>query len=217
MVSRSQFHIQSAAKKADSSEAGLQMAFAGLAVELTRDQRDDFGEILGKVYNLVVCQAVLDANKQWHMRIPSSGREIRRVIMKGQNAILPNTPRPDIVKLGPCHAYASLKDCIQDLLGREIPTDDTTGHYEEGQMVWTLGESRIANRLFLQYSGNDGLETLKLWVVEWSDDFEPNNNKTNRGSRCGSRRLQSLHLVTLRHPWTTHIQLLQDRRASPMR
>ena len=182
LVSRSQFQIQSAAKKVDRSEVELQMAIAGLAVELSRDQRDDFGEILGKVYDLGVRRAAVDANKEWRTRVPSSGREIRRVIMKGQHAIVRNTPRPEIVKLGPCHAYASLKDCIQDLLGRGIPTDDTTGNYEEGQTVRTLGESRAANRLFPQYSGNDGLETLKLWVVEWSDDFEPNNNKTNRGS-----------------------------------
>jgi len=171
LVSRSQFQIQSAAKKVDRSEVELQMAIAGLAVELSRDQRDDFGEILGKVYDLGVRRAAVDANKEWRTRVPSSGREIRRVIMKGQHAIVRNTPRPEIVKLGPCHAYASLKDCIQDLLGRGIPTDDTTGNYEEGQMVRTLGESRAANRLFPQYSGNDGLETLKLWVVEWSDDF----------------------------------------------
>ena len=83
------------------------------------------------------------------------------------------------------HAYVSLNDCMVDLLGHGIPIglieDDSTS-----QMVRTISESIRAKSIARRgqiMAGLGGDSSLCLYVVEWSDAFEPSSSvKSNRGS-----------------------------------
>ena len=72
------------------------------------------------------------------------------------------------------HAYVSLNDCMVDLLGHGIPIglieDDSTS-----QMVRTISESIRAKSIARrgQIMAGLGDSSLCLYVVEWSDAFEP--------------------------------------------
>ena len=55
-------------------------------------------------------------NSRWTMQVPMTAAQFRAKYIEGKHALLPTLPRPLVSMVGD-HGYASLRDCVADLLG----------------------------------------------------------------------------------------------------
>ena len=74
------------------------------------------------------------------------------------------------------HAYVLPSECIADLLAHG--TIDFN-HGSTIHQVQSLAESRLARQIIQK---NDHFQCKSVFLSLWSDDFEPNYSKGNRGS-----------------------------------
>jgi hypothetical protein len=114
--------------------------------------------------------------------LPTTGGDIQKLYVRGKHALLPNLPRPKVQMVG-SHAYVSLTDCIADLLGLGCSVD-CVRQRKPDELVISISQSDRAQGILqnskLMFSDND---IMVLYLVEWSDGFEPSISvKSNRGS-----------------------------------
>ena len=115
--------------------------------------------------------------KQYQVRVPTSMEEIRSRIVEGKNSFFSNLPHPPISVVGE-YAYILPSDCLLDLFGHG---NLYRGRAKAFPPFLGLADSRISqmNRQQLQPGIDD---IYHLATCMWSDDFEPNYSKLNRGS-----------------------------------
>jgi hypothetical protein len=120
--------------------------------------------------------------ERWEMDIPQTVPALRNQFMEGSFSYIENLPHPPIRMIGE-FAYVSVIDCIADLLGHGFPTDIIAAPVKDN-VVTRLGESQVALQVLENAKRTHAvLPNLILWMLEWSDAFEPNNStKKNRGS-----------------------------------
>ncbi len=118
----------------------------------------------------------------WPTRPPKDEKEMRQKIIDGKDSIICNLPHPRVHQIKD-HAYLSIVDCIAHLLGYGVELDVIKPNPTEGH-VELVRECPMA--LEIKERGNARLGTgddvIILWILEWSDDFDPNNTKDNRNS-----------------------------------
>jgi hypothetical protein len=128
--------------------------------------------MLGKVIKAITSVSERHVETLWRTRLPTSGGAICKLYVRGKHAILPNLPRPKVQMVG-SHAYVSLRDCIADLLGHGCSVDTITPRQPD-QPVINISHSDRAQRILhnskLLYLDDD---IMVLYLVEWSDGFEP--------------------------------------------
>jgi hypothetical protein len=116
--------------------------------------------------------------------IPDSKGSFRRLYR--DDGIISNLPCPEIhSKNG--HAFVKLREVIAHHFGHGKDVDFLGAYTSENESVpatvRSLAESKQASQIFRAACTTvvDG-SVLPLWIVLWSDDFEPNTLLQNRGS-----------------------------------
>jgi hypothetical protein len=127
----------------------------------------------------------LDATKS----VPRVPKHLRQDIVEGKHSIIRNLPTPYIHSDVPGHSYVSVVDCVRDFFGHSRNTSlafvngcstpkSTVRHYTESQRAMEC--HKLMEKLLLPtYNQSNVLRGL-LFV--FTDDVEPNNTKSNRGS-----------------------------------
>lgn len=183
LVGQSQFKLSNVVKELSKDEVDMHHNIAGLVCTLTKGQQYMLGKIIQDI------SSVIERNfrekkreKPWKTRLPTTGADIRKLYVRGKHALLPNLPRPKVQMVG-SHAYVSLTDCIADLLGHGCSVD-CVKQRKLDEPVISMSQSDRAQRILqnskLMSSDDD---VMVLYLVEWSDGFEPSISvKSNRGS-----------------------------------
>ena len=193
LVSLSQFHIAAIDLVGD-DEKELHLSIALFAASLSRLQRDKFAKILGLVTDFNNKKMFYELRNMAggpRTQIPTTPKVMRSSIITGKYSFLENLPHP-AVSMVEGHAYVSLKDCIKDFLARggEVGTISE----KSKPVVRTLGESEMAVKIRDKMTKDDEQPSLCIWLMEWSDDFDPNRStKANRASVW-------LKIVTIAYP-----------------
>jgi hypothetical protein len=113
--------------------------------------------------------------------------EIDNVYLKGVRAIRSNLPRPAIHTVGN-HAYIPIREAIRDLLADPHTEFDMASKADLSGMkpmyVRKLSQSE-AGRMFFgtAYDKYAHRRVLPLYLIKWSDGFDPFNVKNNRASQ----------------------------------
>lgn len=187
LVARSQFHIDNLDEDLELDDVKMLVGLCRLANELSRTQRDRLAVLLDLVVNHT--KKSCDPNKMattLETKVPSTPSQVREMFIKGSHAMVPNLPRPTVRLLGD-HAYVSLKECIQDVLARDVvlepicsgmpnPIVSKLSECKAAKPIWEAAYELYGDKLLY---GN----AMCLYITEWSDDFEPNSlQKSGRGS-----------------------------------
>ena len=123
--------------------------------------------------------------RRWGCSIPLDTPSIRRLYTEGTNSILQQLPHPNIVSIDG-HSYVPISEVIQDCLANDNPICDLKNvskiyNEEEVQHIWDSKNVKSIVNL-IDDSHHDSNETIHIMIVRWSDDFEPNNIKKNKGN-----------------------------------
>ena len=184
LVGHCQFKLNNIAQELDEDEVVMHHTISSLVATLTVGQKHMLAESLNKTSVVVTkrCKAELASERIWLTQIPTTASLIRKYYVEGTYAILPNLPRPKVQMLGD-HAYVSLRDCVADLLAHGFELD-TISKNLPGQAVTKISQSERAQRILHNAEIlHDGTIVLTLYIIEWSDGFEPSSSiKGNRGS-----------------------------------
>lgn len=167
----------------DGEDVELSLKIARMCMNLSRQQKERFADIL----NLTVIQTEKNLTARQHKpfcpAVPRSFPMLRKQIMEGKHAILPNLPHPSIRKHGDDIAYTSIIECIQDLFAHGIPIEQIMPRAEAG-VVTKASESERAQEIHenaITIHGKDG-DIAIIPLIEWADDHESNQVKTERSS-----------------------------------
>lgn len=180
----------------------LQLRVARMAFNMTPKHTKLFLDIITEIYKLgveggydvaignsqekVPLQSVITASQSWQNRIPKSLNDIRSRFLEGDHAIVNNIPYPPIQTDVGEHSYSNPSDCIRDFLGHHqnrqpaLISDNLLDHAVSFATVQHPSHSRRAMHMLLQFPNERKMFTC--YVFWWSDDVEPNRQKTNRGS-----------------------------------
>ena len=183
LVGQSQFKLANVVKELCKDEVDMHHNIAGLVSTLTTGQQCMLGKVIKDIRS--VTERHLREKKQetlWRTRLPTTGDDIRKLYVRGKHAVLPNLPRPKVQMVG-SHAYVSLTDCIADLLGHGCSVDCVIPRKPDEPVI-SISQSDRAQRILHNsklMSPDD--DVMVLYLVEWSDGFEPSISvKSNRGS-----------------------------------
>ena len=183
LITKSQFKMENVQDEVYVDDVRMHLNMCRFAIELSRRQRENLAELL----NLVVAHErkttirALPNDGVLQLQVPRTDNELREMFVKGQYAMIPNLPRPSVVDVGD-HVYVSPLECIQDALAHGIELQ-TISNWRKSSGVVHLGQSEAAREILdksRNVYGDDAC--LTLYLVEWSDDFDPNGlNKSGRG------------------------------------
>ena len=190
----SNMHLRDPPKELHKEDIELQLLLGEMIHTLPRTYRDKMGHIVKLVRSQTKRNAGVDARQQeakkanktlekheWTLDAPDDGMKMRNQFVEGEFALVPNLPHPEVEEVG-SHAYVSLIDCVRDMMAHGIELD-AIAQPEVPGLVTRLGESAMAQEVLsrgLQIVGTGG---QIIYIVEWSDDFDPNaSNKNLRGS-----------------------------------
>jgi hypothetical protein len=119
----------------------------------------------------------------WETRIPTTYSLILSLYARGKFAMIPNIPKPQVHMIG-SHAYVSLKDCVADILAHGYEVDIIKPTTDVGQCTVSISQLTRAQKILKNAEKlHPGIKVLPLYLIKWSDGFEPSNSiKSNRGS-----------------------------------
>ena len=154
------------------------MGLSQFVATLSRTQRENLAEVLASTTETVKRQLRDSGPKGkskssvMSIEVPTTKQELRRLIWEGKHAVFNNLPHPAVREV--CdHAYLLPSDCVADRLAHGI--EFGCGQEKMEMMV----ESSLAMKI-TETNHQQGCKTI--FVTLWSDDFEPNYSKGNRGS-----------------------------------
>ena len=167
-------------------DAILGQHFVRLVMLMTREQRGIFGSFLSCYTKKLLSQDSYQHNVDFSLM--ASPAKIRSTVFKGATAVLQNLPIPPITLVSD-YSYASLNEIVADFMAHgyyyeEIPVI----HDSDGEGVTrTLCTSRVVRKVRERALGRhkaeeNQLPLVVLFMMEWSDSFEPLVTKQNRAS-----------------------------------
>ena len=167
----------------DDDDIDMMMTVSHFVTTLTRTQRDLLGEVLSKTTEATRRQYAMEMQtKQTGKKavrqsipVPTTKQQLRSIICEGHRSLISNLPHPEVRTMDD-HAYVLPSECIADLLAHG--TIDFN-HGRTIHQVQSLAESRLARQIIEK---NDHFQCKSVFLSLWSDDFEPNYSKGNRGS-----------------------------------
>jgi len=167
----------------DGDDIDMMMTLAHFVTTLTRNQRDLVAEVLSKSIEATRRQYEMEmqtkltgkAPSRQSIPVPTTKQQLRSIICKGKRCLILNLPHPEVRTLND-HAYILPSECVADLLAHG--TIDFN-HGRTIHQVQSLAESRVAKQIIEK---NDQFQCKSIFLSFWSDDFEPNYSKGNRGS-----------------------------------
>jgi hypothetical protein len=167
----------------DGDDIDMMMYVSHFVTTLTRNQRDLLTEVLSKTIEATRRQYEIEmqtkltgkAPSQTSISVPSTKQQLRSIICKGKNSMILNLPHPE-VRTSNDHAYVLPSECVADLLAHG---NVDFNHGRTIHQVQSLAKSRLAKQIIEK---NDQFQCKSIFLSFWSDDFEPNYSKGNRGS-----------------------------------
>ena len=183
LVGRAVFKNNYIYKDLNRDDVDMFMSVAHFVSTITRNQRENFADVLFKITKSSgrhqkqspMFRFKTGDDKDVSIPIPTSKQMLRSQLCEGQFSVYTNLPHPKVRILFD-HAYVLPSECIADLMAHgniDIEAKKTIGHMQ------SLPHSPLAQNLQAQDSGHD---CKIIYLSLWSDDFEPNYSKGNRGS-----------------------------------
>ena len=183
LVSNALYNNPEMADLLENGDVEIHLTLANLFAEMVGDHQSKLARVfylLDRKCNQANCK-VLQQSK-----IPLCLNDVRKQYTSNACAILQNLPMPSVSIDGfGRHAYVSLIECIQDLIGHSLsvlqpivsnPTTSTQFPYHCARAQTILNDAR---RILTPDSETD----LIMFLYEWADAFGPSNScKDNRGS-----------------------------------
>ena len=192
LISRSFFQGYAPPSEIDKKEQDLALSILHVSNVLSRKDCDVFATLLSLMEKTIERRIVRHMENRplrWNLPIPSSGSILRSVCFKGKNSFFNNLPLPDVQKIDG-YSYVSLVNVVSNFLASGYSYDKTIqdGMSDcEPNTIASLGTSPVAQSIRRRAlkraeDENSSLPLVILYIIEWSDAFEPNITKTNRGS-----------------------------------
>ena len=197
LVSRAQFGLPNIPPgELDPKEVRMLLQAAELASSLPRNENAKLASYTKSVVEVVRKQTLeaieVTAKRQkvrpWAILPITSSQQMRRQTKNGsKDSIMYTLPHPEVVTVG-AHAISRPSDCLQDLVGHGFPLDFVPSVLEATHRpdfpVTGPSSTFLCKNLFPDHGFNDVVVAeYNVWIIEWSDDFEPNSSltKSNRG------------------------------------
>ena len=153
----------------------MMLSLTHFMLSLSRTQREEFASVLNATTASTVRRITQTSSLPISIPVPTTKQQLRSIFSEGKKAIIPNLPHPQ-VRVVADHAYTLPSECLADYLGHASPPKKQSSIHSLKQ---TLGQSPLAKTI-LQSNAQKDCNTFFFSI--WSDDFEPNYSKTNRGS-----------------------------------
>ena len=185
----------------DDTEKKLILLITNLSMVLTRDQYSLVTSILvlheevikkrcyskmhpsNKTYNTskIKKHKKLEESQEYcKVQIPRTPAQLRSITTNRKKSVLKSLPIPEIEKIGD-HTYLSIIHIISDILAHGHSIANITSPINDN--VTSLCSSPLVRNI--KERGNylhEGFPVVNLYIIEWSDAFEPNHMKNNRNS-----------------------------------
>ena len=153
----------------------MMVSLTHFMLSLSRTQREELASVLDMTTASTVRRITQSSTLPISIPVPTTKKQLRSIFTEGKNAIIPNLPHPQVRVVGE-HAYILPSECLADYLGHNRIQPKTLSPQSFKQ---TLGISPLAKTLL---ESNAQTDCTTFFFSIWSDDFEPNYSKTNRGS-----------------------------------
>ena len=165
-------------------DARINILFASLVLRVSKGDIDLIAKLMAGVVRKIIHDQNNKIGDYLPIPVPSSVNEFRQY-SDGKFAILNNVPIPRINTLPNGDAYVLPSDFLQLYfsMGLVIPSMVKTVDnikYSDGGISEAL-QSRKAKDCLNNLKVQDD-SCYKILLCEWSDRFDPNNNKSNCGS-----------------------------------
>ena len=183
LVGLSHYKLNNIASVLDTTEVYCQFRLAYLFLSTNPTESHLLTRIL-KYFHKHFNQAY--HRRRWGCLVPFDSASIRRLYTEGANSILKQLPHPNIHNIDG-HSYVPLSEIIQDSLANDNPICDLktiSKEYNENEVknIWdSKNVKSIINSIDDSHHDHSN-ETIHIMIVRWSDDFEPNNIKKNKGN-----------------------------------
>ena len=163
----------------DAKDVQMVMTLAKHVATLTRTQREELANVLEKTTEAAKRHHEIQLSQSKPntgiIPVPTTKQVLRHMICEGKSAVVTNLPHPNIEELGD-HAYMLPSECIADLMAHGKINERSGRTIHE---VQTLGKSKVAAKILMN---NQKYNCLTIFLSLWSNDFEPDYCKGNRGS-----------------------------------
>ena len=117
--------------------------------------------------------------------IPTNFHSIRNMYIEGENSILSNLPRPLITQMKH-HGYVSPIEVIKLMFALDIPFEhiNLKEYKAENHCQDSFYRTKAVQQLMKDAKKlyNNEEDIMVLFGIEFNDDFDPLNNKNNKGS-----------------------------------
>jgi hypothetical protein len=209
----------------DDNDIDMMMSLSHFVTTLTRNQRDLLAEVLSKTTEATRRQYAMEmqtkntgkATVRQSIPVPTTKQQLRSIICEGNRSLISNLPHPEVRTMDD-HAYVLPSECIADLLAHG--TLDFN-HGRTIHQVQSLAECRLGKQIIEK---NNHFQCKSVFLSFWSDDFEPNYSKGNRGSvwictltvqtaKSGTPRINNVYPLAVGPKGSNHqrvVQLLLD-------
>jgi hypothetical protein len=200
LVGQSQFKLDNIITELSSEEVEMNHSIAALVSSSTTGQQQMLAKVLTDVAAVLIRQlhkmdnqmegkAIVDeyykqkCSNFWETRIPTTYSLICSLYARGKFAMIPNTPKPQVHMVG-SHAYVSLKDCVADILAHVYEVDIIIPTKDVEPCIVSISQlTRAQKSLKNAEKIHPNIKVLPLYLIKWSDGFEPSNSiKSDKGS-----------------------------------
>ena len=155
---------------------------------LSASQKTQFWQICNMMSSTFF-SSMQNMNKDLVTRPPTSTNDVERFYTSRTTSIGKNIPIPHIEEVDD-HAYVSIKECVRHFLCFEQHIDGMLINKVSNNYLNIISASKgvciapISDDIRRSVKANIGplLSPLIIYVILWSDDFEPNNVKQHKKS-----------------------------------
>ncbi|CAJ1961141.1 unnamed protein product [Cylindrotheca closterium] len=166
----------------DHGHAIYSLLLSSFASELSKHQQRVFTALL--FYTKVHGAANKANTTMLPLRVPEEPKVLRKLVTDGTKSIRDVLSRPTIEILGISgYVYVSIQEIVQyryHLANRKRLEALVDLPYSAA--VRTLHGSSPREKKLAAWCSEDSKDAIPVEVVLWSDDFDPNNTKKNKGS-----------------------------------
>ena len=176
LVCRSCCQIETQTDSIHPDDIKLHLRLAYFCQMITRNEREMFADVLRSVIEFTnrkhYTNMVRPLKAYLPTEIPATVEKLRSTYAIGQHSLMNNLPCPFVTEIHK-HAYVSLREMIQHFLAI-----NTT--WSNKGVNFTKNFAKICDRAMKTHPNVSTYIVIEIF--EWSDDFDPNHLKNNRGS-----------------------------------
>lgn len=161
-------------------DVGMFLTLAQFVATLTRTQRESLADILKQTTESTNRQAEENQRVYFDLEekaipVPTSKQVLRNTIWEGKYSLFENLPHPEVHEHNE-HAFLLPSECIADFMAHGLNDD------YQGLSAMKVDHLNMSNLATSVAERNEAWKVSTVFCTIWSDDFEPNYSKGNRGS-----------------------------------